>query len=277
MTAAENLDPDESMWNLIAIYLREERVRRGLSQSNVAKIIKADRARVANLEAGRLRLNEDQAKALDTTWHNTHFASMRRYAIKLDLGQDWDKQLADLEDGALVVRIYLHGLIPVPLQTEAYASWLLTAGRVVRDIADAVAKRMTRTSKLLGQLPGMDLWVLVDERALTPPGVDPAVMREQLYHLLELAMRPGVCVRIVPEEQSVHVGTDGSFEVIVTARGDYVAYVWAQLSGRLVHEGPDVRDLSLRYDRIGSKARPEKESLQLIQAKADQYDRVAKE
>jgi hypothetical protein len=40
--------------------------------------------------------------------------------------------------------------------------------------------------------------------------------------------------------------------------------MWAQLQGRLVHEVSEVRDMALRYDRIGAKALTEEDSRELI-------------
>lgn len=259
MSAADDLRPEDSFWHLIAVYLRIERQRRKLSQSQVAEIIQADKQRVANTEAGRLNMTSVQAEQLDEAW-GTLFRVLRKYAVSLGRDQEWWKQLADFETGALIVKLYIAKFIPVPFQTEAYARHQLTAGRVVRDIEGAVQARMARSKLLLGRLPELELWALIDEEALDPP-IPVEDKREQLQILLDLTDRTSV--RIVPG-RTWHAGTDGNFELITTSSGTNVGYMWAQLGGRLVHDAAEVRELALRYDRIGAKALTEDGSRELI-------------
>lgn len=260
MTVAESLDPDESVWHLIAFHLRFERQKRGLSQSQMGQLLGMNRHGVSNLEAARNRLTQDQARRLDRAWDTGGlWQRLRRLAILLGRDGDWTKQLRDFETGALVIKVYIEQLIPVPLQTEAYARHVIRTARVVRDVEEAVRQRMARTKMLLDQLADMDLWVLIDERALHMPE---DIQREQLAALLDFADR--LSLRIVPDAARVHAGIDGSFELITTAAGTDIGYVWAQLAGRLVHEAPDVRELALRYDRIGAKALTEEGSRELI-------------
>ncbi|WP_067819000.1 helix-turn-helix domain-containing protein [Actinomadura kijaniata] len=268
MGVAEMLNPEDSLWHFMAVYLRKERHRRKLSLADVAKIIEADKSRVSNYEAGRLKITRLHAEAIDQAW-GTMLATLRKFAVKLGLDADWAKQLWEFEDGALVIKVYVNGVVPVPFQTEGYGAVILELSRTVIDIPDAVRRRMGRRKQLLEQVPQMTLWALIDERALTPPGYPEQVVREQLEDLLVQASRPGISVRVIPDVSSVHVGGDGSFELITTAQGENVAYVWAQLGGRLVHDAPDVRELSLRYDRIGAKALTEEATRELIAQKLE--------
>ncbi|WP_147339329.1 DUF5753 domain-containing protein [Actinomadura spongiicola] len=264
MSAADDLRPEDSFWNLIAIYLRTERLRRGLSQSQVAEIIQADKQRVANTEAGRLHMTSVQAEQLDEAW-GTLFRVLRKYAVALGRDQEWWKQLIDFETGALIVKVYVSQFIPIPFQTEAYARHQLIAGRVIRDIDAAVQGRMERTKLLLGQLPKLEIWVLIDEEALDPP-IPVEDKREQLQVLLDLTERTSV--RVVPE-RTWHIGSDGDFELITTSFGANLAYMWAQLGGRLVHDAVEVREMALRFDRIGAKALTEDSSRELIRQRLE--------
>ncbi|RKS79379.1 hypothetical protein BZB76_0844 [Actinomadura pelletieri DSM 43383] len=259
MSAADDLRPEDSFWNLIAVYLRTERLRRGLSQSQVAEIIQADKQRVANTEAGRLHMTSVQAELLDEAW-GTLFRVLRKYAVALGRDQEWWKQLVDFEMDALIIKLHISKYIPVPFQTEAYARHLLTTVRVVRDVEAAVRERLARSKLLLGQLPKLELWALIDEEALDPP-IPVEDKRGQLQALLGLTEQTSV--RIIPA-RTWHVGSDGNFELITTSSGANVGYMWAQLGGKLVHDAVEVRELALRYDRIGAKALTEESSRELI-------------
>ncbi|MFC5179780.1 helix-turn-helix domain-containing protein [Actinomadura harenae] len=264
MSAAESLNPDASLWDYMSVHLRKERQRRNLSQSDVAQIIGADKARVANYEAGRLRLTDHHADALDQAW-GTMYAVLRRFAVKVGIEENWAKKLGDFEQKSLSVKIYSTGLIPVPFQTESYAREMLNHVRVVRDVEASLRKRMARTELLLSQLDRMSLWVLIDERALDPP-ISDELKREQLEALLALCERASV--RVIPDGEW-HAGQAGTFEMITTPSGEQVAYMWAQLGGKLVHEASEVQNLALRYDRMGAVALTEEATRQLIRKKLE--------
>ncbi|MEV5574075.1 Scr1 family TA system antitoxin-like transcriptional regulator [Spirillospora sp. NPDC052269] len=153
MPAADFLDPFASLWNAMGVQLRHERKLRGVTLDDVAKIIDADRQRVGNYEAGRLKLTKLHVEALD-------------------------------------------------------------------------------------------------EAALTPP-ISDDVVREQLQALLDLSERASL--RILPASEW-HVGYSGSFELITTLAGTLVGYMWAQLGGKVVLDGLEVRELGLRYDRMSAMA-----------------------
>ncbi|MCP2343151.1 DUF5753 domain-containing protein [Actinomadura rupiterrae] len=243
----------------MAVYLRKERERRRLSQSAVARLIRSDRHLVANVEAGRRHLTGPQCIALDDDW-GTIFRHLRTFAAKISTDEDWIKQLWDFEKNALTIKTYVHGLVPVPLQTEGYARELLHRMRVVQDVDAALAERKARTELLLSQLPRLQLWVLLDEGALAPPLGD-GLRRQQLEALLDWSEQ--VSLRVIPADEW-HIGHSGSYELITTTAGLDVGYMWAQLGGKLIHEGAEVRDLGLRWDRMGAVALTESATRELI-------------
>ncbi|WP_026413592.1 helix-turn-helix domain-containing protein [Actinomadura oligospora] len=265
MSVAESLDPYDSLWHATAVYLRKERKRRKLTLEQVAQIIGADRQRVGNYEANRLQITKEHAEMLDGTW-DTDFSVMRHFAVLFGNEQDWVKELWDYERGALVIKAYVAHFIPVPLQTEAYARAVIEKIRIADNVEAAVRNRMTRTKNLLEQ--NTSLWVLIDEEALEMEWIESdEVKKEQLQALLDLSER--FSVRVVEHRQRTHVGTDGNFELIVTDTGRDVAYVWAQIGGKVVHVSDQVRDLSLRWDRMGAKALTEDSTRELIRQKLE--------
>ncbi|MEV4254441.1 helix-turn-helix transcriptional regulator [Spirillospora sp. NPDC049652] len=265
MSVAESLNPYDSLWHAVAVYLRKERKRRELTLEQVAQIIGADRQRVGNYEANRLQITKEHAELLDRAW-GTAFSVMRHFAVLFGNEQDWVKELWDYERDALVIKAYVAHFIPVPLQTEAYARAVINKIRIAPDVEAAVRNRMTRTENLLGQ--DTSLWVLIDEDALEMEWIESSELkREQLQALLDLSER--LSVRIVEHRQRTHVGTDGNFELIVTETGCDVAYVWAQIGGKVVHVSDQVRELSLRWERMGAKALTEDGSRELIRQKLE--------
>src|SRR4051794_18435530 len=97
MSARELLDPDASLWDWLACDLRFYRESHGLTGTQLGEIIGCVRSTVSNLEAGRLKLAEDQAKKLDAQWGtNGHFLRLLKFA-RAGHDPDWFRQYTQYE------------------------------------------------------------------------------------------------------------------------------------------------------------------------------------
>ncbi|WP_431521633.1 Scr1 family TA system antitoxin-like transcriptional regulator [Actinomadura madurae] len=71
-----------------------------------------------------------------------------------------------------------------------------------------------------------------------------------MRHLIELATRDRVCIRVVPRASGWHPGHDGHFQVMsINGRG--VSYAVAQVAGRLIEAGDESALLEVRLIRSG--------------------------
>jgi transcriptional regulator with XRE-family HTH domain len=254
-------DPKSSMWAWLAHDLRFYRTQRGLSGEAVGKLINCGRSSVSRLENNEAKLDERQAAVLDERWQTGgHFSTILWYA-RLGHDPNWFKQHLDIEAEAFVIKVYEASLVPGLLQLPEYARELLTAGGAP-NVEELVAERMSRQAILDRESPPL-LLVLLSENVLHWPVGGAVVMRKQLAHLLELADRPNIGIRVVPRSAGAHPGLDGSFKIMTGASGD-VAFTESPGGGRLVPSTTEVRSYVTRYDRIGQKALPEDQSRQLI-------------
>jgi transcriptional regulator with XRE-family HTH domain len=261
MPAREFLDPDSSMWDWIAADLRFWRLKHGLSGSQLGRIISCSRHTVSNLEAGRFKLTDAQAAALDRYFDlNGHFQRMLKYARE-GHSPDWFREHLEYEARARQLKIYELAVIPGLLQTEAYARYQFTEAGV-RDIEGQVAARMARQEILARQSPPF-VWVLLDEGVVDRPMGGPEVMREQLAKLLDLSALPHISIRVVPKTAGWHDGLAGAFKVMTVDTSD-VVYTEANGGGRLALSTLEVEGFAVRYDKIGAKALPEGSSRALI-------------
>jgi hypothetical protein len=258
----EPLDPKISLWHFLAFYLRFQREKRGLSLAQWGQIIGAARSTVSNIEAGRLKIHDDQARALDKKWETGGVFELLLWYARTAHDPDWFRQFAQYEAEARVIRIYQGQIIPTPLQMADYARALLAASSA-KDIDAAVAGRLARQEAVLNRPDPPFVWVLLDEGALDYQIGGPEIMKAELRHLLELGEAPHVSVRVVPDSAGAHLGLDGPFRVISLDSRD-VAYAGAQRGGRLIEATGEVRALSVDYDRIGMKAASEDASRVLI-------------
>lgn len=255
------LDPKISLWHFLAFALRFEREKHGLSLAQCGEIINAARSTVSNIEAGRLKLGEDQARKLDKRYNTARMFEMLIWFANTSHDPDWFRQYADFEAQAEIIRIYQGQVIPVPLQTDDYARAFLTVAGV-KDVDRALATRVARQEAIFGRATPPVLLILLDEDALDRPVGGRDVMRMQLERLLELGELPHVIIRVVPRSVGAHIGLNGPFQVM-SLEAD-VAYVGAFHGGRLVQDPVEVRELAVDFELIGAKALSEEASRILI-------------
>jgi len=256
------LNPRLSLWHLLAFQLRYLRELNGLSLAQVGAIINAARSTVSNIEAGRLRIDERQAALLDERYGTGVLLQTLLYFACMGHDPEWQRQYADYEARARIIRIYQGQVVPIGLQTEGYIRALVRESSAT-NVEMSVAARLKRQTALLEREPAPCLWALLDEGVLEIEVGGREVMREQLEHLLELGSRPNVSVRIVPRYSGAHLGQDGPMRIISLNVRD-LAYIGARRGGRLVESPGEVRDLIFEFDCIGQKAASEEESRRII-------------
>lgn len=115
------------------------------------------------------------------------------------------REYAQLESGAVLIREYQQFLVPGLLQTPEYVRTRLDSGRrlhpdVDRDV-DARARQLRQ--EVLSRDPAPAYEAVIDEAALLRSVAAPAVVRTQLERLLAVSAMPNVTVRILPSGHPV--------------------------------------------------------------------------
>jgi hypothetical protein len=149
------------------------------------------------------------------------------------------------------------------VQTVEYARALLSRGAGAEDIEGALEVRIKRQESLR-RADSPRLWILFDEAEVNQIVGGRAVMRDQLYRLLELDGEPNITWRVVPFSAGAHPGFDGPFQLL-TVRGRDIAYAGAQIGGRLIEAGDEASVLRVRFDEIGAEALSRSGSVALIE------------
>ncbi|RCG33316.1 hypothetical protein DQ384_02565 [Sphaerisporangium album] len=97
-----------------------------------------------------------------------------------------------------------------------------------------------------------------------------ANLREQLAHLVELAQRPNIEIRILPFVSGAHASHDGSFRIFAMPEPyPQVAYVDTSAGGIYV-EAEGLERLTLKFDRIRTDSLDPAQSTDLISAVVDE-------
>ncbi|GAA4239279.1 helix-turn-helix transcriptional regulator [Actinomadura meridiana] len=252
MAARTDLDPDHNHWHWLASDLRIWRVERNMTQTAVGEILKVTKTQVSNWESARENLPSKHAETLDLVWRTYgHFARIRRLAER-EHDPGWWSQYTPIEAQASRVSYWALAIIPGLLQTEDYARALLKNGQIIEDVEATVSARMARQEILHRDKPP-ELRLLINESVLDQPVGGPAVMREQLAHLIALSHERSVILRTVPRSVGAHIGLDGSF-TLLTCGNRSSAYTEANTGGRLTHDPASLADFERRFDLIGSEA-----------------------
>ena len=186
--------------------LRRLRVQAGLSQEDVAEALQVAPCSYSDWERGAATPRPGRRPLLASILG----VSDRELASVLD-GEDlnddlgvpgWLGFLANFESMARAIRTFEMFNVPGLLQTEGYA---LAVERSVtdepvteRDIEQRVVSRLRRQSVLQREPEALELSVVLDESVLLRPAGDAAVMRKQIVHLLDMAQRPSIELRLLP-------------------------------------------------------------------------------
>jgi transcriptional regulator with XRE-family HTH domain len=262
MSVRETIDPDSSLWAWLAFDLWLYRTQRELSLAQVGQVMHVTRGTVSNWEAARGRPSDRHLKLLDEAWNTGgHFQRLHRYATK-GHDPDWFRQYVQYEAIADVIKVFHGKTVPLLAQTEAYAQALLRAAGRIEEIDSESNARMKR-QQILDRPKPPRLWILMDQEVLECAVGGPAVMYKQCEHLLVLAEKPHVSVRVVPRSAGWHPGHDGPFQVL-KLQGREIAYAGAQIGGRLIEAGDEADILAVRFEEIGASAESKDASRELI-------------
>jgi transcriptional regulator with XRE-family HTH domain len=178
-----------------------------------------------------------------------------------------------LESRAWTITNFEGMTVPGLLQTGEYTrSMMIESGLIPEDqVEERMLTRMRRHSVLLrGRPPG--LVAIVDELALRRVIGGPDVHRRQMDHLLEMAARPNIRIRVVPNAHRAHAGVNGSFSVIRRAQGPPVVFLENLTSSLFLEERHEIERYEHATRELLNWALDAAQSAEHIAAMATQLD-----
>ncbi|SDL58092.1 Transcriptional regulator, contains XRE-family HTH domain [Nonomuraea maritima] len=264
--------------------LRLLRERRNLTGAKAARDLGWSPSKVSRIEAAKTMPSTDDIAALAKLYHVggeklDELFSLLRDAEQRGWWEDYEDALPaeytkflGLEAEATTQRDWEPQVVPGLLQTEAYAREVILATRGIARITHSgvrsrVEARLDRQQRVLYRPDACVLMVVLDESALTRRFGEPAVMREQMEHLLEVSLLPHVSVRVLTLD-SVHPVNTGAFIHLKFASFDDVVYLEQLYTADFVEDLGRVAGYESAFDHLRSEALDESESRVLIQRKA---------
>ncbi|MDJ1131556.1 helix-turn-helix domain-containing protein [Streptomyces iconiensis] len=267
MARPPQLDPHASLAAALGATVRSLRELRDWTREELADRLYVSTTRIIQIELATDPPNEALAQDLDRTLEadgevETAWLRMNRHNHPA-----WALPYLDLERRATRVRKYAAQLVPGILQTPDYAYTLLRyadPAATEETLRRRVDARMSRRGVLEGSSPP-HLWVILDETLLMRPfGDDPAIMRDQLGHLLVMSGRPHVELQVLPLESGSHGLMDGSCSLLTFPEEPPAAFLGGPGTGTLLHDAPAVAHYDVCYDHLLVKSLPAEESRDLI-------------
>ncbi|MEV3857037.1 helix-turn-helix transcriptional regulator [Streptomyces sp. NPDC050095] len=263
---APRINPSERQRRLGA-ELRKLRLRAGLSGERAAQFLDADRARISNIEAGRIDVSRNRLYKVLQEYDcppGPYFDGLMAMAQGNGKGW-WDqfadcigptaRDLAELESGSTALRTHEPLVIPGMLQTREYAHAVLTTTEADPQRTDRYAEfRIARQQVLSGDTP-TSYRAVIHEAALHTLVGGPAVMRRQLRRLIEVARLPHVTIQVFPFEAGVYSAHSRSF--VIFGGGDQeldTVFLEHPANSLFLHDGEHLDEYAKMFERLSELA-----------------------
>ena len=276
--AAGRKDRDALAW--FAEELRAHRIAHGWTQADLAAKISYSESLIAQVETCRKAATPELARALDRVFATPGFtedapgvpgtpgtfgrlvARLRNLPFPASF-----RSFAPHEAEATALYTFEHSFIPGLLQTQAYARAVLEAYPDVTEdvVSERLAGRLSRQAILeRDDPPPPVVCALIDQSALNREIGGPAVMRDQLAHLVAMSRRPNITVQIIPNA-GTHPGLLGAFTVADLGGLPGIVNIEDITEGRVSEDAAMVSMVALRFHSLRGDALSRGASRDLIE------------
>jgi transcriptional regulator with XRE-family HTH domain len=260
----ESSDSLKSFGAIVKVF----RERAGLTQDELAPLVRYSTQTVASIEQGRRLPPPDFVERAESALDA--FGALRAGARHLGRRPglaSWFRQWARLESEAITLHAYECRLIPGLLQCEAYARAAfqsnlppLSDGKV----EEQTAARMER-QLLLSESAHVAFNFIIEQVLLERCTGGVEVTRMQIAHLLACAELRNVELQVMPTRQEWHAGLDGPLYLAETQENQWFGYFEGQRGSYFIPDRKEVSVLLQRYGKMRSQALSHQESVSLLE------------
>jgi transcriptional regulator with XRE-family HTH domain len=253
--------------------LRRARLAAGVtSQDALADKLGYERTVIAKAESGQRPPSPDVARA-----YAREFPQLNAL-ISAGLIEEWAEHVrknggsfpeffvdwVEAERAASALFYWAPILVPGLLQVESYARAILATAPDNSESSDArLAGRMER-QQILSRLQPPSVTLVLAEAVLQRGVRGPAVMCEQLTHLIEVSQQPKVMIQVIPAEIGVHAGLGGAASIADREGGPTVIHQDSFATPQTTSAPEIVTRVRQRSDMLRCEALPRGASQELI-------------
>jgi transcriptional regulator with XRE-family HTH domain len=265
---------DRESVSLFVDEMKAARDQRKWSQAELGRQADYSESAIAMVESFQRPPTASLAKALDKAFGTAGtYTRMELRLRNLPFPASF-RGFAPHEAEAATLSTYQHSLVPGLLQTPEYARAVLETKPNASDdeIDSLVAGRLARQSVLGRDDPPAPLmYALIDEGALNRPVASPAVMHDQLAHLVSLSKKPNVTIQVVPYDAGGHSGLLGAFVIADGPSAARIVFIEDVVGGRVSEDAATVAEVVLRFNALRSEALPKGASRTLMESVARRW------
>ncbi len=182
------------------------------------------------------------------------------------------RTLIDHENKATSISDFGATGVPGLLQTGEYAHAVIS--RIVNvppeEVQDRVAARLARQSLFTRDRPARFAFYLHESVLHTPVG-GPAVMADQLSHLLRMSERRYLTLRVVPTSLGAHAAMTGAFYLMEFAEFKPVVYLESETSCVFLERSEEIAAYRRILGALADTALSEEHSRELIATLATEF------
>ncbi|MCT2592239.1 helix-turn-helix transcriptional regulator [Streptomyces sp. N2-109] len=280
MVSTVELERDEGAMpptpgGMLAKRAMRARNKAGLSLRALAEKLGYPHTYLSRVERGEQLPSDALAEALDDFYDaDGLFTELLEVARSAEI-PTWGRRVLEEEKRAARIQTFNSSVVPGLLQTEPYTSALFVESMPGKDadkVALQVAMRSHRKAVLDSSAPPL-YWAIMDEAALRRPVGGPAVMADQVRHILNMIeSNSAVRVQVLPFARGVHPLLGGSLSLLTLRDGVTFAYVESFASGTSVDAPADVLELTTLLDVARSEALDSGESVALFTKYLKEYE-----
>ncbi|MYR58068.1 helix-turn-helix domain-containing protein [Streptomyces sp. SID625] len=268
--------------------LRRLRELKGMTAEEVAERLLVSQSKISRLENGRRSISQRDVRDLCGVYEveDHRIVDSLMQMAKDSRQQGWWHSFGDipysvyigLETDAASLRVYDPQVVPGLLQTRRYAEALIAGAlpeTTPADIEKRVQVRMRRQERIAAAENPLRLWTVLDEAALRRVVGGPALMREQLEHLVEQSQLPHVTVQVIPFGMGAHPGLNGQYAILEfpDTADSSVVYIEGVTSDLYLEKANDVQKYSVMYEHLRAQALNVEQSREFIEKVAKDYAR----
>nr|WP_269329950.1 helix-turn-helix transcriptional regulator [Kineosporia babensis] len=255
--------------------LRAARVAAGRSQKDAALALDCDVTKIYRIESGRTAAKPADVQALGFTYgldrsHIDDLVSLARGAKLrgwtdgyVDMIPSDLSMLADLETSARSISDYSVEKVPGLLQTDEYARCVIDlAGELPRARRDALLRfRLERRERVFECRDRPRLRFVLHEAALRVELGTHRILADQRTHLLDLADRGVVDLRVWPFSAGLHRWMSGAFTLMEFAGKNEpsIVYTENQVDAHYLEAQQKVSRFSAMFQDMRKRSIPMKE------------------
>ncbi|WP_236790661.1 helix-turn-helix transcriptional regulator [Amycolatopsis sp. GM8] len=264
--------------------LRHARTAARMTQQQVAEVLGCTQGKVNKIESGAVGVKLGDVRAmLDTFGVNGDESEALMNLARAAAGQrghwsgyrsvvpHWFRTFTDLEPAAVEIMTWHGERIPGPLQSEHYMLKQFTEFGAT-DVTSLVRNRLDRKSVFDQPQPPYYRFIL-SEAALrrAPGGSAPAVMLDQIEHLMELDRRPRVYIHVLAlDARLASVPNDFTIMRFPDRTRDFV-YIEHSAGGIYLDDQKDFQLFVDGWDRLRGAALERQETREFLKKLAEGY------